>query len=377
VISEQDVAFMRRALALAERGRGRTSPNPLVGALVVRDGAILGEGYHARAGEAHAEVAALAACRESPRGATLYVTLEPCRHAGRTPPCTAAIVAAGIRRVVAATRDSNPLMDGAGLAELRAHGIDVTAGVLEAEARRQNEAFFTFIRTGRPFAHLKAALSLDGKIATRTGESRWITGEAARRRVHEWRDAVDAVLVGIGTVLADDPLLTTRLDRPGARDPARVVVDSRGRLPLTARVLTGGSPVPTFVAVSPAAPAERLAALQRAGARVLRIDGPGPGVDLPGLLLALGKLGMTRVMFEGGARLNAAALAAGIVDHCLLFLAPVLIGGHAAPGLLAGGGVDRLAQAPRLREVAVERLGDDLLISGYLGTQHAALSTQH
>ena len=366
MVTDQDIAFMRRALALAERARGRTSPNPLVGAVVVRDGAILGEGHHARAGTDHAEVAALGACGGSPGGATLYVTLEPCRHTGRTPPCTEAILRAGIRRVVVATADPNPLVDGGGIVELRAHGIEVTTGVLEGEARRQNEAFFTFIRTGRPFVHLKVAMSLDGKIATRTGESRWITGPAARRRVHEWRDAVDAVLVGIGTVLADDPRLTTRLDRAGARDPARVVVDSRARLPRGARVLTGGSSAPTFVAVSPAAPADRLAVLEAAGARLLRVDGAEIEVDLLGLLLALGKLGMTRVMIEGGARLNASALAAGIVDHYLAFVAPVLIGGIAAPGVLAGDGVGRLAEAWRLREVQVERLGDDFLISGYV-----------
>lgn len=361
-----DRAMMERALALAARGRGRTSPNPMVGAVVVKDGAIVGEGYHARAGADHAEVVALVAAGAAAQGATLYVTLEPCCHHGRTPPCVEPIIAAGIARVVAAVQDPNPLVGGGGLARLRGAEIAVEVGLLAAETARLNEAFFAYVTTGRPFVILKAAASLDGRIATRAGESRWITGEAARRRVHELRNEVGAVLVGIGTVLRDDPLLTTRLGILDQRDPVRIVVDSLARLPPQAKVINRSSAAPTLAAVSAEAPRARIEALERLGVRVLEVEGSPKRVPLHRLMEALGKLEITSLMIEGGAEINASALRDGIVDKVLLFLAPILVGGRGAPGVVGGEDIGRLADAVRLRDVRVERVGEDILVEGYV-----------
>jgi diaminohydroxyphosphoribosylaminopyrimidine deaminase/5-amino-6-(5-phosphoribosylamino)uracil reductase len=361
-----DRAFMARALVLAEGGRGRVSPNPMVGALVVKDGRIIGEGFHARAGASHAEVVALEAAGEGARGATLYVTLEPCCHTGRTPPCAPRIVQSGIRRVVAATVDPNPRVAGGGLAVLREAGVETVVGVLEREAVRLNETFFTYINCGRPFVTLKAAVSLDGKIATSTGESRWITGEAARRRVHEMRNEVDAVLVGIGTILRDDPLLTTRLGVLGQRDPVRVIVDNLARLPVRARVINPASPAPTVVAVGPKAPDDKVERLREAGATVLVLPQSGRRVSLPGLLEALAAREITSVLIEGGAEIHASALAEGIVDKVAFFVAPILVGGRTAPGAVGGPGVEKLADAVRLRDVRFTALDQDLLVEGYV-----------
>lgn len=373
--SEEDKKFMARALQLAERAAGRTSPNPLVGAVVVRDGEVVGEGYHAVAGGPHAEVVALRQAGERARGATLYVSLEPCCHFGRTPPCTRAVLAAGVSRVVAAMTDPNPRVSGRGLDELRAAGLRVEVGCLERQARRLNEAFCHFLATGRPFLAYKVALSLDGKVATAAGQSRWITGSEARRYAHRLRDRHDAVMVGVGTVLADDPLLTTRLE--GGRDALRVVVDGRGRLPLSARLLRlrpeapepeFRSSAPTLVATTAAMPEELQRALrERPGVEVLVLPGEDGRVDPEALLRVLGQRGVLSVLLEGGPTLAASFLAAGLVDKVYFFLAPLLIGGEGAPGALGGKGVAELAAAPRLREVEVERVGEDVLVVGYLG----------
>lgn len=355
---------MQRALALALKAKGRTSPNPMVGAVLVKEGRIIGEGYHAFAGADHAEVVALKAAGDEAREATLYLNLEPCCHYGRTPPCTEAIIRAGIKRVVASTFDPNPLVAGKGAERLKAAGIDVEIGLLSEEAKRLNEAFFTLIATGRPFVILKVAASLDGKIATKAGESRWITGEAARKKVHELRDEVDAVLVGIGTVLKDDPLLTVRLDREGTRDPLRVIVDSHARLPLEANVLK--DPRKALVAVSPEAPKERVEALRSRGAEVLLIEGASGKVSLGRLMEELGKRGIVSVMIEGGSEVNASAFHEGIVDKLILFYAPLLIGGKEAPSIVGGSGIEYLPQAIRLKDLRIERLGNDLLIEGYI-----------
>ena len=309
--SELDRMWMRRTLDLAARARGRTSPNPMVGAVIVKGGEVAGEGFHAFAGSDHAEVVALHEAGVDAADATLYVNLEPCCHQGRTPPCVTRIMQAGIRRVVAACQDPNPAVNGKGIAALRDAGIVVDVGVLAEEAVRLNEFFFTHIRTGRPFVILKTAASLDGKIATRTGESRWITGEQARRRVHQLRNEVDAVLVGIGTVLRDDPLLTTRLGTADQRDPARVIVDNLARLPLRAKVVNRGSTAPTFVAVSEMAPRSRLETLEREGVQVLVVEGSPRRVSLDRLMDILGKFGFLSVMIEGGAEINASALQDG------------------------------------------------------------------
>ena len=359
---EHDLRVMRRALELAGSGRGRTSPNPMVGAVVVKDGAIVGEGYHGYVGGPHAEVVALDAAGARAKGATLYVTLEPCSHTGRTPPCTDAVLRSGVARVVVAVQDPNPAVCGQGLARLREAGLAVDVSLCEAEARALNAAFFTWITRGRPLGILKAGMSLDGRIATRTGEARWITGEAARRRAHAMRAEVDAILVGAETALRDDPLLTAR-DVGAARQPLRVVADSRARMPLTHHLVRTARQSPTLLAATALAPGERLAALKAAGVDVLTVEGPGPRVDLKALAEALAKRDVTSLLIEGGGTLHAAALEAGIVDRVALFVAPLLLGGKDAVPVLAGLGAATLGEAWRLADAAVERLGDDWLIT--------------
>lgn len=357
---------MRRALELAAQARGRTSPNPLVGAVVVRGGRVVGEGYHRQAGTPHAEVHALHAAGDLARGATLYVNLEPCSHHGRTPPCTEALIAAGIAEVHMAMLDPNPRVNGQGRARLEEAGIHTIVGECEAAARELNEAFVSYITAGRPFVVAKFAASLDGKIATRTGESRWITGEAARRQGHDLRDTMDAILVGAGTALADDPLLTTRLPDREGRHPRRVLLDSRGRVPLTARAFDPALPAQTLLATTAALSAERQAALEGRGVEVLRLPADAAGrVDLPALLAALGRREVTSLLVEGGGTVLGSFLQAGLVDKVVAFVAPLLIGGRDAPGAVAGAGVARLAEAVRLERVQVERVGEDIRITGY------------
>jgi diaminohydroxyphosphoribosylaminopyrimidine deaminase/5-amino-6-(5-phosphoribosylamino)uracil reductase len=356
-MDQADLSWMRRALELAERAKGRTSPNPMVGALVVKGGDLVGEGFHAYAGSDHAEVVSLDEAG---------VSLEPCCHHGRTPPCVGRIVQAGIRRVVAACEDPNPAVCGKGLGALRAAGIAVEVGCLAEEAARLNEAFFKHVRTGLPFITLKVAASLDGKIATRTGDSRWITGESARRRVHQLRNEVDAVLVGIGTILRDDPLLTTRLGIADQRDPIRVIVDNLARLPLRAKVVNRASTAPTILAVSQTAPRSRVEALEREGIQVLVVEDSPRRVSLERLVEVLGKRGILSVMVEGGAEINASALREGIVDKVCIFLAPMLIGGKTAPTAVGGEGIEEIGQALRLRDTRVEQYGEDIMVEGYI-----------
>jgi len=361
-----DQIWMRRALELAARSRGRTSPNPMVGAVIVKDGQVVGEGFHSYAGSDHAEVVALREAGSAAEGATLYVSLEPCCHHGRTPPCADQIVHAGIRRVVAACEDPNPSVNGRGVAALREAGVTVEVGLLGEEAARLNEAFFKYIRTGVPFVTLKVAASLDGKIASRTGESRWITGESARRRVHQLRNEMDAVLVGIGTVLRDDPLLTARLGIADQRDPIRVIVDNLARLPLRAKVVNRASTAPTILAVAQMAPRGKLEALEREGVQVIVVENSPRRVSLERLMEALGKRGVLSVMIEGGAEINASALRESVVDKVLVFLAPILIGGKSTPTAVGGDGIESLGQALRLRNVRIERFDGDILVEGYL-----------
>lgn len=357
---------MRRALTLAAQGRGWTSPNPMVGAVVVQGGEIVGEGFHARVGAPHAEVEALRQAGERARGATLYVTLEPCGHQGRTPPCTDAVIQAGIGRVVAATLDPNPLVAGQGVARLHQAGIPTEVGCLQSEAEKLNEAYLTTMRRGRPFGILKAAISLDGKIATRTGESRWISGPLARERVHRLRSEVDTIMVGIGTVLQDDPLLTVRLPGVTVKEPLRVVVDRHARTPLTARILHEGDR-PPLIAVGDEAPADRVSQLERAGVEIAVVPEEAGHLSLGQLARDLASRGILSVLFEGGSGLYASAVGSGVVDRVLLMVAPILIGGREAPSLLGGEGITKLAEAWRIEQVQVDRLGPDLLIEGYLG----------
>jgi diaminohydroxyphosphoribosylaminopyrimidine deaminase/5-amino-6-(5-phosphoribosylamino)uracil reductase len=358
-----DETLMMRALALAERARGLTSPNPLVGALVVKDGAVVGEGYHARAGAPHAERIALTAAGPKARGATLYLTLEPCIHQGRTPPCVPALLEGGLRRVVVAVLDPNPRVNGAGAARLSQAGIEVSVGCLEEEARRLNRPFFTWVTEQRPFVTLKVAMSLDGKISSWNRASRWITGEEARREAHRLRSEADAVVVGIGTVLADDPELTVRLDPPWQREPYRVIVDSHGRTPPSARVLSAGSPGRTLIAVTESAHAERVTALQQRGAQVLTLPARDGRVDLTALAAELARREVTALLLEGGGELNAGFLEGGLVDRVAVFVAPMLLGGRDAPTPVGGPGRG-LKEAFRLTGMTARPVGRDLLIEG-------------
>ncbi len=362
--------FMRIALEEAARGVGRTSPNPAVGAILVKGGRIIARGFHRRAGTPHAEVVALQAAGAKARGADLYTTLEPCDHFGRTPPCSRAILDAGVRRVFFASSDPNPLVNGRGVTRLRRAGVKVQGGVLEAEADALNRPFFKFIRTRLPYVTLKAAATLDGKIATATGDSRWVTGEAARAQVHALRNRVDAILVGANTVRVDDPLLTTRLEAPDARDAVRVVVDSQLRLPLSRKVFARPGPR-TIVAALKSAPAARRRALEARGVEVWTLPGAGGRVSLPALLRQLGKAGLLHVLVEGGAELHGALLRLGLADELWLYLAPKLVG---AEGLSWAGalGVKRMAKALQVGALSAERVGSDVLLRAQLSASTRA-----
>ena len=357
----KDAEYMAQALSLAEQGLGWTSPNPMVGAVIVKEGRVIGRGYHRRCGALHAEREALAACTESPAGGTLYVTLEPCCHQGRQPPCTQAILEAGLARVVVGSGDPNPLVAGKGLAQLRAGGVEVTTGVLEEACDALNRVFFHYIRTRRPYVVLKYAMTLDGKIATRTGASRWITGPEARAQVHRTRHRCAAILAGIGTVLADDPLLTCRME--GGKDPLRVICDSRLRIPMDSQLVRTARQVPTVLACARPDPARR-AALEAAGCRVWELPDGAGRVDLEALLDRLGAEEMDSLLVEGGAALNWAFLEGGLVQRVQLYLAPKLFGGTAAKSPVGGLGVELPHQAARLGALEVRKLGEDLLIEG-------------
>jgi diaminohydroxyphosphoribosylaminopyrimidine deaminase/5-amino-6-(5-phosphoribosylamino)uracil reductase len=364
-----DVRLMRRALALAERGRGRTRPNPVVGAVIVRRGRVVGEGFHLRAGEPHAEVHALRAAGDAARGATLYVSLEPCSHTGRTGPCTEAIIAAGVARVVVGCRDPNPLVDGKGTARLRRAGIRVDVGCLEADCAAANRAFAIWVRERRPLVTLKAAATLDGHIADGAARDHrapvWITGPAARQAAHELRAAHDAVLVGAGTVLADDPRLTVRLPgraRAAGAAPLRVVLDGRLRTPPWARVLGRGAP--TLIVTAAGAGPARVRALEAAGAEVLALPARAGRVDLGRVLAALAARDVQSLLVEGGADVLGAFIRARLCDRVALFVAPRLIGGGVP--VAAGRGLP-VARALELGKLEVRPVGRDLLLAGDVG----------
>ncbi|MGQ9689366.1 MAG: bifunctional diaminohydroxyphosphoribosylaminopyrimidine deaminase/5-amino-6-(5-phosphoribosylamino)uracil reductase RibD [Desulfobaccales bacterium] len=364
--SPNDLRFMKMALRLAARGAGWVSPNPMVGAVVVQEGRVVGQGWHRRYGEAHAEVEALRDAGDQTRGATLYVTLEPCNHHGRTPPCTAAVVTAGIKRLVAATPDPNPAVSGGGAEFLKTKGVQVEMGLLAREARRLNEAWFTWIETGLPFVVAKAACSLDGRIATRSGESQWLTGETSRAFGHRLRHACDAILVGAGTVLADDPQLTARLPRKRTKDPIRIVLDSKLRLPLGARLLRLKSSSPTWIATTAAAAPDKVQAVQGLGAEVLILPAENGRVALKPLLQELGRRRVQSLLVEGGAEVLGAFFDQRLVDKFYFFYAPKILGGREAYPAISGLGAARLAEAHQAQELALRRLGPDLLVCGYL-----------
>jgi diaminohydroxyphosphoribosylaminopyrimidine deaminase/5-amino-6-(5-phosphoribosylamino)uracil reductase len=355
-----DEAYIERAIALAERGRGLVSPNPMVGAVVVAGGSVVGQGWHEGPGLPHAEIVALNEAGERARGATLYTSLEPCTHFGRTPPCTEAIARAGIARVVSATADPNPIVDGKGFEALRSSGIEVRHGVMTEAAERQNAAFAKHVRTGLPFVIWKTAASLDGKVAARDGSSRWITGEAARADVHRLRAWADAIVVGAGTAIADDPELTVRDPDYRGRAPVRVLVDARGRVEPAGDLFDDQAP--TLVATTELAPVGRREAWRAAGAEVEVFEPEGTGVALGALFAALGKRDVQGVLLEGGPTLASSAVEDGLVDAIVLYLAPKLIGGRDAPGVLGGAGFAPIGHALPLRIRSVDRIGDDVRV---------------
>lgn len=357
-----DEAYMERALGLAERGRGMVSPNPAVGAVLVADTRIVGEGWHEGPGTGHAEIIALREAGDLARGATLYTTLEPCSHVGRTPPCADAVIEAGVARVVSALRDPNPVVDGTGYAKLEAAGVEVRDGLLQREAERQNEAFLKHTRTGLPFVVWKMAASLDGKVASRDGTSRWITGELARRDVHRLRAWSDAILVGGGTALVDDPSLTVRDPGYRGRPPLRVLVDAHGRVPATGDLFDDSAP--TLVATSDASSSERRDEWSAAGAEVLgyAAEGGSGRVPIGELLRDLGKRDVQGVLLEGGPTLAWSAVEEGAIDTIVAYLAPKLIGGSDAPGMLGGRGFAPIASALALDIRSFDLVGADLKV---------------
>lgn len=357
---------MRYALNLAERGLGMVEPNPCVGAVVVNDRLEwLGEGWHQQYGGPHAEIFALSQAGAAARGATLFVTLEPCCHFGKTPPCSQAVIAAGIRRVVIGTRDSNPQVAGKGVDELKAAGIDVEAGLLEDEAESLIAPFRKLITTGRPWIIAKWAMTLDGKLATKSGDSRWITNESSRKVVHELRGRMDAIVVGIGTALADDPLLTAR--PVGPRTPLRVVLDSQARLPLSSQLVATAKQVPLLIAVSASAPAANIAALQAHGIETLALPADAPGsLSLSALYEELGRRRCTNVLVEGGRHVLGSFFDQRLIDEVYAFIAPKLIGGETAPSPLGGAGHDLMQSAAALKRLQIREIDGDVLIRGRL-----------
>ena len=362
-----DTYFMEQAISLAAKGEGFTSPNPTVGAVVVKDGHIVGQGWHQAAGKPHAEVNAIDDAGSLAEKADLYVTLEPCNHTGRTPPCTEKIIRAGISRVVMAVRDPNPEVTGGGLAFLKSHGIEVVEGVCREQAAKQIEWFLKYIRTKTPFVTLKCAMTLDGRIATRTGDSRWITGESAREHVHRLRHAADAIMVGVGTVMADNPRLTARLkDRP-TRDPIRVILDSRLTADENATVFHLDSTAETILVTGKAVDPERRARFEKTGVRVImeNQDQHG-GINLPDRMRRLGEMSVTSLLIEGGGRVGGSALRSGIVDKVCFFYAPKILGGDDGVPVCAGAGPEMMKDVLQVKNISVQRFDEDFLVEGYL-----------
>ena len=357
---------MQIALDLATKGEGFTSPNPIVGAVVVKDNEVVGSGYHKAVGGPHAEVNAIDAAGESAKGATLYVTLEPCNHTGRTPPCTLKILEAGIIRVVFAMKDPNPKVTGSGAEFLKKQGIHVKSGVCTERAEKQNEAFSKYVRTGRPFVIVKCASTLDGRIATRTGDSKWISGEKSRRFVHRLRHAVDAIMVGVNTVQMDDPSLTTRLPGMRGKDPVRIILDTHLSIDPDARVLQQISTSETILVAGRGIDQDKIAALEKTGVRVIESSLKNDVIDMYSLMERLGDMQITSLLIEGGSRIIASAFGARIVDKLLFFYAPKILGGDDGVPICSGPGAQLMNQCIGVGDVSVHRFDDDVLIEGYV-----------
>jgi diaminohydroxyphosphoribosylaminopyrimidine deaminase/5-amino-6-(5-phosphoribosylamino)uracil reductase len=366
----EDKRFMQMALDLAKKGEGFTSPNPMVGAVIVKDGKVVGKGYHKAAGEAHAEVNAIDDAGALAKNATLYVTLEPCNHTGRTPPCTEKIIASGIHRVVSAMNDPNPGIKGGGLDYLKNCGIKVSVGTCEKQAKKLNEIFIKHVGTKRPFTIVKCAATLDGRIATKTGDSRWVTGEESRQFVHQLRHAVDAIMVGINTVEKDNPSLTTRLTTPPKNlkqlDPTRIILDTHLRISEKAKLLRLDSDSDTILITGPLVSKDKKTRLEKKGVKIIESPVSNGLIDLDRLMDLLGSLEITSLLIEGGSRVFASALSAGIVDKVLFFYAPKILGGDDGIPICKGPGVDLMDNCIPVRDIRVMRFGDDIMVEGYI-----------
>ncbi len=382
-ISDKDIIFMNRALTLAAKAKGKTSPNPMVGALLVKNGRIIAEDFHKRAGEPHAEALAILNAADKAKESTLYVTLEPCCHLDkRTPPCTKAIINSGIKKVFVSMTDPNPRVSGKGSEELRKHGIEVIEGLLEDKAKRLNEAYIKYIKTGLPFVILKTAMTLDGKIATPEGQSKWITGEKARRVVHQMRSSVDAILTAVGTVKADNPELTVRIGRNAngkGRDlgnPKRIIIDPNLEIPLNYKIFNAP---PDTIMVTKRQGSSKKRAIEKVNALINRgikiIEYEGKRVDLKWLMKKLGDMGIISVMIEGGSSLNAYAFADEVVDKVVFFVAPKIIGGKESLDVVGGRSFKRLEDAHKIYDINVKSIGDDLMISGYVAHDSQAIKS--
>lgn len=361
-----DQKYMQMALDLAIKGEGYTSPNPMVGAVVVKDGQVVGAGFHEVVGGPHAEVNAIDAAGKHAAGATLYVTLEPCNHTGRTPPCTRKILDAGISRVVVAMPDPNGNVVGGGLAFLKQHGLEVVCGVCEAQARKLNEAFITYVTTGLPFVIAKCAATLDGRIATRSGDSKWVTGAAARRYVHRLRHAVDAIMVGINTVRKDDPSLTTRREDRKGKDPARIILDTQLSISPHAKVLRQDSAADTILVAAQTVAQGKKAIFDKAGVRVIEAPLKHGQIDMAALMPQLSDMGISSLLIEGGSQVLGSAFRAGIVDKVQFFFAPKILGGDDGIPICSGPGAELMGQCIGLKDIVVQRFDDDVLIEGYV-----------
>ncbi|WP_195428116.1 bifunctional diaminohydroxyphosphoribosylaminopyrimidine deaminase/5-amino-6-(5-phosphoribosylamino)uracil reductase RibD [Clostridium sp. D46t1_190503_E9] len=359
-----DKKYMQLAIDLAKNGKGKVNPNPLVGAVIVKNGKVIGQGYHKKYGGNHAEIEAINNSTESVEGATIYVTLEPCYHYGKTPPCVDKLISSKISRVVIGSLDPNPLVSGKSIDKLKQVGIEVNVGVLEEECFRLNEVFMKYIKTKKPYVVLKSAVSLDGKIATKTGESKWITGEISRLKVHELRNELSAIMVGINTVLQDDPSLTCNINN--GRNPIRIIVDSNLRIPLDSKILKNSHNYKTIIATTKDADLKKKKLIEELGAEVLIIKSLNNKVDLNDLMIKLGELKIDGILLEGGGELNFSALKAEIVDKVMIFIAPRIIGGRNSKTSIEGEGINLLSESYKIYNLKTENLGEDILLTGYI-----------
>ncbi len=364
--NDQDAFYMQMAIELAKKGMGFVNPNPLVGAVIVKNGIVVGKGWHEYFGGPHAEVNAIKDAGKDTEGATIYVTLEPCSHYGKTPPCSLEIIKNKFSRVVIGSTDPNPLVAGSGTEMIRNAGIEVTSGILENETRKLNEVFFKFIQTKTPFVVIKTAMSLDGKIATNTGDSRWISGEESRKTVHKLRNQYSGIMVGINTVIKDDPLLSIRNINGKTKNPVRIIVDSKARTPFEARVINSPETAPVILAVTHQAPAGKLNQLKKNGVGIIVCPEKNKRVDLKYLMQELGKQDIDSILLEGGGTLNFETLQEGIVDKMIVFIAPKIIGGTHALTPVEGEGIGRLSEAVELQKINIKQSGEDIMLEGYL-----------